>query len=161
MPAYSFKERFVSMVVDGSKPHTIRARREKGFAKKGDTLYLYFGMRTKWCRKLREETCSTVRTIIITSNDIFLTADRMSDLEVQQLEDHLLRKNEVVVGIRLDDTLRNTLAWCDGFRPEGSTRKQPGNSFELMIRFWRSTHQLPFIGDLIDWIPTPEGLGKI
>jgi len=160
MPAYSFKERFVPMVEEGSKPHTIRARRAKGFAKIGDTLYLYFGMRTKWCRKLREEKCTNVRTIIITADDIFLTTYRMNDREVQLLEDRLKEGQPVDVSIRLDDILRNTLAWCDGFRPEGTTREQPGDAFNLMIRFWRSTHPLPFIGDLIDWKPTPEGLAK-
>lgn len=160
MPAYSFKERFIPMVKNGSKPHTIRARRTKGFAKIGDILYLYFGMRTKWCTKIREEKCTNVRTIIITKADIFLCSYRLNNQEVEQLENRLKWKKEVDVGIKLDETLRNTLAWCDGFRPEGSTRAAPGNAFELMIRFWRSTHQLPFIGDLIDWKPTIEGLAK-
>jgi hypothetical protein len=160
MPAYSFKQRFIPMVMDGSKSHTIRARREKGYSKIGDTLYLYFGMRTKWCTKIREEKCTNIRTIVITEYDIFLCSYRFTDYEVQVLEDQLLAGKGADVGIKLDETLRNTLAWCDGFRPEGSTKDAPGNAFELMIRFWRSTHQLPFIGDLIDWKPTPEGLTK-
>lgn len=160
MPAYSFKEQFISMVIDGSKPHTIRARREKGFAKIGDTLYLYFGMRTRWCTKIREEKCANVRTIIITQSDIYLCSNRLNDKEVQQLNDRLKLKKVVDLGIKLDETLRNTLAWCDGFRPEGSTKEEPGTAFELMITFWRDTHQLPFIGDLIDWKPTLEGLAN-
>lgn len=160
MPAYSFKQRFVPPVEDGSKPHTIRARRKKGFAKIGDTLYLYFGMKTKWCRKIREERCANVRTIIITNCDIYLCSYRLNELEFQQLEDRLKQNKRITIGIKLDETLRNTLAWADGFRPDGSTREQPGNAFELMIRFWRSTHALPFAGDLIDWKPTPEGLTK-
>ncbi|THU34228.1 hypothetical protein FAM09_24735 [Niastella caeni] len=160
MPAYSFKQRFVPFVEDGSKPHTIRGRRKKGFAKKGDILYHYFGLRTKWCRKLREEICTNVRTIIITATDIYLISYRISDKDVQIEEDHLNAHGKPTNGIRLDDTLRNTFAWHDGFRPEGSTRDQPGDAFNLMIQFWISTHQLPFIGDLIDWLPTEEGLKK-
>jgi hypothetical protein len=43
MPAYSYKERFVPMVKDGSKPHTIRSRR-KNPAKPGSkhTSYLFW-----------------------------------------------------------------------------------------------------------------------
>lgn len=162
MPAYSFKDRFVPMVVEGSKPHTIRARREKGFAKKGDRLYLYFGMRTKWCRKLREEVCTNVRTIIITETDIYVISFRMSDLEVEILKDQMAKTNEPGIGMKLDETLRNAFAWADGFRPEGSSKNNPGKAFDLMIRFWRQTHDLSsaFIGDLIDWKPTPEGLEK-
>lgn len=158
MPAYSFQQRFVNWVLDGSKSHTIRARRKKGFAKVGDMLYLYFGMRTKWCRKLRQEVCTNVRTIIITQNNIYLLPDRVTDLQVQQLQDSLKAHKKPYSGILLDDTLRNALAWADGFRPPGSTRKRPGEAFELMIRFWSATHALPFIGDLIDWKPTPAGL---
>ena len=163
MPAYSFQERFVPFVIDASKPHTIRARRQKGFAKIGDQLYLYFGMRTKWCKKLREELCKNVRTIVITATDIYLYNFRLDDKEAKQEEEYVIKHGQPSGGIRLDTTLRNTLAWADGFRPEGSTKKKPGESFELMISFWCKTHDIaikPFIGDLIDWTPTPEGLQK-
>lgn len=62
MPAYNFKKEFASKVEDGTKPHTIRPCRKRPTVE-GDTLYLYTGMRTKNCRKLREEKCIAVMQI--------------------------------------------------------------------------------------------------
>lgn len=51
MVAYSFQERFCQKVVDCEKRQTIRADRRR-HARPGESLQLYFGMRTKQCRKL-------------------------------------------------------------------------------------------------------------
>lgn len=59
MPAYDFQEQFVPMILDGSKPHTIR-RRRKNPTKPGDRLTLYTGMRTKRCRKIMDAECASV-----------------------------------------------------------------------------------------------------
>lgn len=67
MPAYSFKLRFVPMIKSGEKSQTIRAKR-KYQAKPGDKLYLYYGMRTKHCKKIKEEICRNVEEIIIYKN---------------------------------------------------------------------------------------------
>ena len=164
MPAYSFKERFVPMVLDGSKPHTIRSRRKKGFAKIGDTLYLYFAMRTKWCRKLREEKCVDVRTIIIyklktrkEEYGIILYDERLQDDEIIYNRKGVYKRTKAP---HIDRTLlhpqdADTLAWRDGFRPEGSTLENPAGAFELMMRWWQQTHVLPFVGDIIYWDPQP------
>jgi hypothetical protein len=67
MPAYSFKERFIPLIKSGDKTQTIRNKR-KGQAKPGDTVYLYFGMRTKWCTKIGEGICTNVEEITIDKN---------------------------------------------------------------------------------------------
>ena len=67
MPALNFQEQFVADVESGKKCQTIRAPRKRPF-KVGDTLYLYTGMRTKGCRKLREVRCSRMAHISIYSN---------------------------------------------------------------------------------------------
>jgi hypothetical protein len=162
MPAYSFKERFVPMVKDGSKSHTIRARRKKGFAKPGDTLYLYYGMRTKFCTKLREEICTDVKTIVIFHNaSVIVFPNYLVPLEFAEVEKILLLDADPPVTIlknfqcsMLNNEEKSMLAWRDGFRYEPTGIKNIGN-FELMIRFWNQTHQLPFIGDIIYWNPTP------
>jgi hypothetical protein len=127
MPAYSFKERFVPMILDGSKCQTIRANRKgrQGHAKPGDTVYLYFGMRTKWCRKLGEGICSQIDPIKITDGGIYIAG--------------------------MPDNFTDMFAWLDGFRPEGSTFVKSEGSFELILRFWRQTHSLPFEGTIIHW----------
>lgn len=45
----------------------------------------------------------------------------------------------------------NLFAWRDGFRPEGSTIHDPYGAFDLMMRFWKHTHELPFQGIVIYW----------
>ncbi|MCK5610976.1 ASCH domain-containing protein [Candidatus Pacearchaeota archaeon] len=64
MPALNFKKEFAPLVESGKKKQTIRQVR-KNPIKAGDTLYLYTGMRTKQCRKLREETCTRAQAFSI------------------------------------------------------------------------------------------------
>ena len=64
MPAYNFQSRFVPMILDGSKPHTIRRRRKRP-TKVGDMLCLYTGMRTKQCKLIVVTECVKVEPITI------------------------------------------------------------------------------------------------
>jgi hypothetical protein len=65
MPAYNFQKRFAPLVETGVKRQTIR-RRRKRLTRMGDTLYLYEGMRTKKCRRLRDpEICRLVLPVAI------------------------------------------------------------------------------------------------
>ncbi len=160
MPAYSFKERFVQFVLDGSKSNTIRSRR-KHPAKPGDILYLYTGLRTKHCRKLREEECLFVQTILINHRgNVFLHHSRIDDKEAADL---LTRPENYPCPMFKDSSWKelsipekNRLAWLDGFRPIGSTLDHPFGAFSMMLRFWEDTHALPFIGDLIHWTPSED-----
>jgi len=127
MPAYSFKERFVPMILDKTKRQTIRKKR-KGQAKPGSTLYLYFGLRTKWCKKLGEEICTDVKEIIITKEGYVY-----------------------VGGTKLTHAEKDQLAFLDGFRNEGSLWMTPEHCFDIMFRWWNQTHSLPFKGDIIYW----------
>lgn len=51
MVAYSFQRRFCEQIVRGEKRQTIRADRKR-HARPGEPIQLFFGMRTKHCRKL-------------------------------------------------------------------------------------------------------------
>lgn len=64
MPAYNFKKQFEDDVEKGHKRQTIRPKRKRP-TKPGDLLYLYTGMRTKTCRKLRTDFCLSVTPIVI------------------------------------------------------------------------------------------------
>lgn len=153
MPAYSFMQRFSPFVIDGSKPHTIRARR-KHPAKQGDTLYLYEAMRTKWCKKLREEICTAAPTIIIDNDqEVYILDRRLEDHEIE------LKGDQLIVDVlavemhhaKLSAYDKDVLAWKDGFRNSESSK----GCFETMYRFWSQTHHLPFVGDIIYWDPQP------
>lgn len=66
MPALNFKKQFAPKVEDGTKRQTIRAKRKDGRnPRPGQTLYLYTGMRTKSCRKLRVAVCAHVGECIM------------------------------------------------------------------------------------------------
>jgi len=72
MPALNFQARFADAVERGDKTQTIRAPRKRPF-KVGDNLYLYTGMRTKWCRKLLDAVCIGVDPIRIERNNMVVT----------------------------------------------------------------------------------------
>ena len=71
MPAYNFQKQFVLLIENGEKRQTIRACRKDGRkTKAGNILYLYTGMRTKGCRKLKEVLCKSVLQIVIDKNHV-------------------------------------------------------------------------------------------
>lgn len=129
MPAYSFKERFCPLIISGEKRQTIRSKR-KAQAKPGDTVYLYFGMRTKWCKKLGEGTCTGTKDITITKiGTVYIDGRKLLNAE------------------------KDALAFNDGFRHADDPDKEEG-CFDIMLRWWKQTHELPFNGDIIYWIPS-------
>ena len=77
MPALSFKKQFAEAVELGIKRQTIRAaRKDCRNPRPGQTLYLYTGMRTKYCRKLGEAICISSEQIYIDEQfDISLTRE--------------------------------------------------------------------------------------
>lgn len=78
MPALNFKKQFVPLIESGEKHQTIRVLRKDGRKPKvGEALYLYTGMRTKNCQKLKEVICKSVTRIVISRgylrlNEVFL-----------------------------------------------------------------------------------------
>ena len=83
MPAINFKKEFSLKVESGEKCQTIRALRKDGRnPHPGQTLYLYTGMRTKYCRKLGEAVCKNVTQITIEENeDIIIGITTLNEVE--------------------------------------------------------------------------------
>lgn len=69
MPSLSYKEQFIMPVKSGRKKHTIRAKRKKPI-KVGDTLYMFYGMRTKYCTRIGQAVCTKVEQITIYQNGL-------------------------------------------------------------------------------------------
>lgn len=75
MVAYNFKERFIDPIQVGlgrtlrsdirPKRQTIRAIGKRRHARAGETLQLYYAMRTKQCFKIGDSRCTSVERIII------------------------------------------------------------------------------------------------
>jgi len=122
MPALNFKQRFAPLVESGAKRQTIRAMRKDGRdPAPGDVLHHYTGMRTKACRKLREEVCTSAEPIGILTDGRVLLVDGN--------------------GVRfLDPMAIGELAEADGFCSVGE-----------FYDFFNKTHGLPFNGLLIKW----------
>lgn len=76
MPAYNFKAMFAEAVESGRKRCTIRKRRKRP-TKVGETLYIYTGMRTKECRKLREAECLAVVPVRIDEREFVVNGHEL------------------------------------------------------------------------------------
>lgn len=90
--------------------------------------YLYYGMRTKYCTKIKEAVCRDVKEIIISKSGIVM-----------------------IEGRRLSEPEKEALAVADGFRAEKAANHQSASAFYVMLRWWKQTNGLPFIGDIIYW----------
>lgn len=127
MVAYSFQRFFCRAIADGRKCQTIRAPRRR-HAKPGERLQLYFGMRTKFCRKLiPDPVCVSVVPV-----RLVFGPDAPIAMEVD--------------GEELTERQMEVFAQLDGFR-----------DVEEMTHFWWGFHgdpeheQLAFEGVLIRW----------
>lgn len=100
-------------------------------------------MRTKYCRLIGEAICWATQKIRITEKGMFLGeyTDTQQTLGIYS--------DSVFWPCTLE--MQDSFAWKDGFRPEGSTADDPAGAWELMLRFWKQTHDLPFSGVVIYW----------
>ena len=78
MPALNFQKRFAADVESGKKCQTIRAARKRPF-KVGDRLFLYIGMRTKGCRKLKEAVCTGAKPVLLDRGLFVVDGEKCND----------------------------------------------------------------------------------
>ena len=64
MALINFQKQFVPDVESGKKKQTIRAPRKHPI-RKGDALYLYTGLRTRYAKKLKEVKCTGIEDVVI------------------------------------------------------------------------------------------------
>jgi hypothetical protein len=108
-------------MVESGSKHQTIRAMRKRPFKVGDQLYHYTGLRTKACRKLCKSECREVH-----------------DLQIDVLG------SLFVDGVEINQVFRECLAWDDGFR-------RPCFSWYEMLAFFKTTHGLPFSGQLIKW----------
>lgn len=115
------------MIEDGSKTHTIRARR-KVAPRVGEICHCYTGLRQNGARLLGRFECVRVHHISIFDSGKVVLADQV-----------------------LTEDERDQLAWRDGFRHGDPTLGAKG-CFNLMYSYWRELgHSLPFDGIIVYW----------
>jgi hypothetical protein len=155
MPAYSFKERFVPMVKDGSKSQTIRSFRRTP-PSRGQFAHLYYGMRTKFCTKLVDPSpvIEWVKCIVITQDGkvrIYYTNFLHEEQRARAIDSKVVKHGTFGVAFKtLNKTEKDALAWADGFRHADMPYEAKG-CFEIMFQWWNQTHSLPFCGNIIKW----------
>lgn len=124
MPILSFKKRFANLVRRGLKRQTIRAFRKYPI-KKGDRLYLYTALRTKYATKLREATCKDTEIVQIRKSGVRLVhPGAPREFNVKMYPGPLLDR----------------FAQRDGFK-----------DWDDMRAFWHENNSLPFEGTIIYW----------
>lgn len=86
MGLYNFKLRFVKPIQDGTKTHTIRAKR-KHPQKVGELMYLYCGLRQKGAfRIIPPPPCTKVEDILLQRDgSIYVAEVKLSLDEMEQL----------------------------------------------------------------------------
>jgi hypothetical protein len=143
MVAYSFQAQFVPQIQAGIKTHTVRGKRDR-HARVGEFMQLYFGMRTKLCRKIiADPICTSVRPIIIHTHALI-------DAHIATI---------AIDGVHLDHGQIEAFARADGFAPEhcllvNVKGQVPQTARENMGLFWVAAHGYGrFEGMLIEWSP--------
>src|SRR5665648_922698 len=145
MPSLSFQKQFVPAVramLDKDyaqrlkikpKTTTIRAARKRPF-RKGDTLYLFSGMRTKYCIKLGTATCKKVEDVTI----IDISPERVD----KTFDGYTIMEGIVVAinGVALTGDQEYAIAVKDGF---ASTSK--------MIEWFRKAHGFRLKASVFTW----------
>jgi len=123
MPAYNFKSQFARMVESGKKTQTIRKVR-KYPTKSNTPIFLWFGLRTKYARRLGVGIILSVEPITIYDHYYFRIGTGSSSLK--------FRTDMGDAGLML--------AKADGFK-----------SWEKLVEFFESHYGLPFEGEIIKW----------
>lgn len=78
MGLYNFRSRFVPLILNGSKTHTIRGDRKRA-DKPGNTMHLYTGLRQKGAQLLMRVPCIRVESIDIDrEQQVFLGEEQLS-----------------------------------------------------------------------------------
>jgi hypothetical protein len=85
MGLYNFRSRFVPLILDGRKTHTIRSSRARA-DKPGNTMHLYTGLRQRGAQLLMRAPCVRVDPIYIDAqHQVFLAEEQLSSDECQAL----------------------------------------------------------------------------
>ena len=138
-----FNERFVPFVRDGSKQHTIRARRADGVTiSAGDRLDMYGNTRQASMYLIARHVCTRVQAIELRWE---MVPNRQQWALVIAIDGVFLSEDEAI-----------SLAWRDGFRATGPEEAPMPNPLEQMGDFWIVQNDFvpgnpPFQGNLIHW----------
>jgi hypothetical protein len=141
--------RFVPLVKDGSKTHTIRGERKDGKRPQpGDMITIYCGLRTRACAFVLRAPCLRTEDVeIIPPGPDFHCPECGNGM----WHSHQKHSRLMIAGVELNAPEADLLAWTDGFRcnSDASNPYFAVGSFALMMQFWDG--RLPFSGWITHW----------
>lgn len=127
MVAYSFKAQFAEPIAGRIKLQTVRGPRKR-HARPGESLQLYTGMRTKYCRKIvdPDPTC-------IALDHIWMRVDGRASELIEAI---------TINGIDLGNEEIEAFAIADGF----GSQLADGFARRRMGQFWIANHDVNAVG---------------
>lgn len=152
---FGFRARFVPMIEDGTKTHTIRALSSL-VAAPGHPVALYTALRTKQARLILRAECVKVDAVLIYPDlgEVFVRPYIGIDWlpERPELWPLVLRNPHEYAFAQLDSGERDLLAWRDGFRPQHGAEDPAAGAWAEMREYWLDMHgEDPFIGTITHW----------
>lgn len=121
---YNFQSRFVTPILSGTKPHTIRAARKDGrLPKPGDPLRFYTGMRSRACAHVADAQCLAVASIRIqTTLDGLLEVGVTHSLDETALRGWVAISDSDALALCLRDGFTSASEFIDFFLPFAPSR---------------------------------------
>lgn len=125
MVAFNFQKQFVEPIEAGIKDGTIR---DKLRCKAGDKLQLYYGQRTKYCRKISDAVCVSTWEVLVTDQDVMC------------MEITPAKNNKAKIKMYFGIEAREQIAKEEGF-----------TCWEHMRDWFKENKGLPYTGYLAKW----------
>lgn len=141
MPSLNFQKQFVPLIEVGKKRQTIRPVRRKYPIKVGDKLFLFTGLRTKYCKRIN--TILTDGNITTHNLKGIVICKSVEEIYIGAEYDNEIPKSIEKIGVWIENKYcfdSNEFAKEDGFK-----------NFTDFINFFKTKYGLPFTGVLIKW----------
>lgn len=151
MVAYSFNAAFVSPIVARIKRQTIRLPRKR-HARPGERMQLYYGMRTRHCRKLIPD------PVCIGLDEVRIDLRELAGIDREEGRPDWrdlvgLEVNGIPLNVATGDVQADEYARGDGFPGMPDLGISP---FEHMVRWWLDVHgAVLFDGVALRWEDRP------
>jgi len=148
MPLFTFQERFVQFVREGSKRQTIRNFR-KYPVRAGQFMHPYTGPRFKPVKVTDKKLIADVKCLAIfkTGKIYIIQTNWLSSEERTTIKKRGIKSCKYPY-VPLNEYGSDLFAFDDGFRVDSN---KTAGSHNLMMRWWKQTHDLPFVGFITYW----------
>ncbi len=168
MPSLNFEKQFVPLIESGQKRQTIRVER-KNPIKVGDKLYLFSGLRTKYCYRIFTENLPYlppfVKIHFINADNLdhprlIRNFEEMSECSELRMIPYVICKSVEKIKIKSTEFIKYETMQTGEIMEVGFANPNSLNNFAQkdgfanwkdLIDFFDKKYGLPFVGTLIKW----------